>query len=273
MKIWSRAPLMRIVIPLGIGIICSITIGDIIPLIIPISFFIVLLSLSILFHRSKGLKISFGPYLSSFFIWQVLFFSGFLLAEIHNVKNNPNDISKYTNLQEGKLCLKVIKPVSEREKSVRCLCETQAFVGKEGAKNAEGKLLLYLEKDSSALHLKYGDIIFIPNKINTFDSSRIPYSFDYRQYMAYKDIYYTAYIQSDEWQKTAVNKGNILMSGIYLLKNKVKKWIREPLTNADERGVATALLLGDTDELQPEIKKSYSSTGTMHVLAVSGMHV
>ena len=35
----------------------------------------------------------------------------------------------------------------------------------------------------------------------------------------------------------------------------------------------SALTLGYTDDLQPDIRASYSATGAMHILSVSGMHV
>jgi competence protein ComEC len=41
----------------------------------------------------------------------------------------------------------------------------------------------------------------------------------------------------------------------------------------DEFAVLAALTLGYTDALQPDLRKSYSATGAMHILSVSGLHV
>jgi len=41
----------------------------------------------------------------------------------------------------------------------------------------------------------------------------------------------------------------------------------------DEFAVLSALTLGYTDNLQPDLRASYSATGVIHILSVSGMHV
>src|SRR5688572_4174986 len=48
---------------------------------------------------------------------------------------------------------------------------------------------------------------------------------------------------------------------------------KKQVTSRREYGIATALVLGVKDQLDNEIKATYTNTGTMHVLAVSGLHV
>ena len=43
--------------------------------------------------------------------------------------------------------------------------------------------------------------------------------------------------------------------------------------DGDEFGMLSALTLGYKDALAPELRESFSTTGAMHVLAVSGLHV
>ena len=49
--------------------------------------------------------------------------------------------------------------------------------------------------------------------------------------------------------------------------------LNQYIDDKTERGVAGALLFGYKDELDSDVVDAYARTGTLHVLAVSGMHV
>ena len=53
----------------------------------------------------------------------------------------------------------------------------------------------------------------------------------------------------------------------------LEETIKEKVQAKREAGISTALILGVKDDLDNEVRDSYAATGTMHVLAVSGMHV
>ena len=48
----------------------------------------------------------------------------------------------------------------------------------------------------------------------------------------------------------------------------MKSWLPESVD-----GIGTALLLGNKADINQEVLDSFSNTGAMHVLAVSGLHV
>jgi competence protein ComEC len=58
---------------------------------------------------------------------------------------------------------------------------------------------------------------------------------------------------------------------------KARTWAEATLTKfihgAREQAIASALVLGVTGGLDPELLSAYANTGTLHVLAVSGLHV
>ncbi len=57
----------------------------------------------------------------------------------------------------------------------------------------------------------------------------------------------------------------------------VRRWaegvIQAYVPGKQEQAIAIALVLGVTDGLDPELVQAYASTGTLHVLAVSGLHI
>lgn len=53
----------------------------------------------------------------------------------------------------------------------------------------------------------------------------------------------------------------------------IQHTLHEILHDINSEALAKALLYGDDSELSPEIKNTFAQSGTLHVLAVSGMHV
>jgi len=56
-------------------------------------------------------------------------------------------------------------------------------------------------------------------------------------------------------------------------RSSILKRFHDDVLKPDEKQVASALLLGDRSEMNPELLKDYSSGGIIHILAVSGLHV
>src|SRR5690606_34076985 len=50
-------------------------------------------------------------------------------------------------------------------------------------------------------------------------------------------------------------------------------FFEENIEGKSEQAIAKALVLGDVTELSPQLRAAYAGTGTMHILAVSGLHV
>ena len=83
----------------------------------------------------------------------------------------------------------------------------------------------------------------------------------------------TAYISSDNWQKTT-QKPDFT---VFYLSEQIRDYLlnvyKSHNISGDEYAVLSALTLGYTDSLQPDLRKNYSAAGAMHILAISGLHV
>jgi competence protein ComEC len=86
-------------------------------------------------------------------------------------------------------------------------------------------------------------------------------------------IVYSAYVKTNKWAK--IDSGQI--STINKIGFACKSSLLQLLKNVGLRGndfaVASALTIGYRADLDKDLRQAYSSTGTMHILAVSGMHV
>jgi competence protein ComEC len=160
----------------------------------------------------------------------------------------------------------------EKAKSYLCKVDVMEFYDSSW-KPARGKAIIYLQKDPSASKLLFGDRMMVQAEFAEPDKAQNPNGFDYAAYLKRQGIGATCYISSDNWR--LVGK-----STSFSIRREADKWQKYLLSiyrkfniQGDELAVLSALTLGYTDDLQPDIRASYSATGAMHILSVSGMHV
>jgi len=139
--------------------------------------------------------------------------------------------------------------------------------------NANGKLLVNLEKDSSANLLRYGDLILMKGNLKEISNAGNPSEFDYKKYLSRKHIHYKSYQNSEQWLLLGKNRGNPVFSYSYIIREKLLNIYNETGIKGEEFGLLAALTLGTMDYLSDEIIEAYSDSGAMHVLSVSGLHV
>jgi competence protein ComEC len=72
---------------------------------------------------------------------------------------------------------------------------------------------------------------------------------------------------------SGINDGNKILSASYALREYLLNIYKENNITGDEFAVGSALVLGYTDKLDQDLISSYASSGALHVLSVSGLHV
>ncbi len=121
--------------------------------------------------------------------------------------------------------------------------------------------------------LKYGDELIIPARLTEISPPLNPSEFDYKKWLATKNIYRQTLLKQSELTKLNSNTGNPLISFALQLRENQVDIFRSLIKNDDAFAVAATLILGYRSDLSAEILEIYSKTGTIHALSVSGMHV
>lgn len=132
-------------------------------------------------------------------------------------------------------------------------------------------IMAYLKKDSLSKQLNVGEAIFFKSKLQQIENSPLS-SFDYAKYMYYQGITAYCFITPNEW--TLVTNNTFSLE-IYAQQVRAKLLTGLKSLGFSEQSYAflSAILLGYQNNLTPEIKDAFQKTGTIHVLAVSGLHV
>lgn len=138
-------------------------------------------------------------------------------------------------------------------------------------RKANSKVVFSLEKKAKVPVLDERILIQASfKKIRNFGN---PYEFDYKAYMNRNDIYYTAFADSLNWFVTGESTRFSLTLYALKLRDKLLNSYRQLHLTPSSFAVISALTVGDKRYLDEEIKSAYVNSGTMHLLAVSGMHV
>lgn len=135
--------------------------------------------------------------------------------------------------------------------------------------SASGKVLIYHQSNTM---LEPGELIWIQNPPEEIPAAINPYEFDYRGYLAKKDIRYRQFI-GNGFRRIDSSSGNSLRFWMAHWRQKMSTMLRETIPGERAQQIALALLLGQKQQLDRDTKKAYSEAGVMHVLAVSGLHV
>ena len=136
------------------------------------------------------------------------------------------------------------------------------------ASTSNGKLYLYLSKDSTKAFPSIGDCIQFRTTITRPDSLG---SFDYGKYLRRQGIFGQAFVRSNNWQIIGHTDGGLMMFA-RRLQHRLMERYQELGISGPELGTLSALTLGYREDLDPDIKRSFQRSGASHVLAVSGLH-
>ncbi len=177
---------------------------------------------------------------------------------------------------ESKELYRVTLTAAPQEKEHSFLCEATV----EGwEKNSEirpvgRKVRLYLQKDSVAGKLLYGDRLCLYARISSPHNPGNPDEFDFAGLLLHRGMSGTAWISSLEWRMLPRTEGCFSVRKMALKsRDSLLSLYRKLGLEGDELAVLSALTTGYKEDLSEEIRSGYALSGVSHVLAISGLHL
>lgn len=264
---WRRYPFVRLLLPFVAGVVLA-----------DISFFpnyyysliLFLLTLAgvFLFQFFKRRPSAAWP--DGILLYFLFFLLGIFTIRIHDPGLSDQYFKHFTPLQKASLVIRIddLDPSDNWFKIngtvIRTLDSNKVW------HLSNGKILLFAARDSATL--LPGDVVCVSGKLMEVPPPLNPEAFDYRKYLFRKDVLYEIFARKDEWTVTGYKDINlsILASNLRL---RLVALIKEYVKPEGENSVAAALLLGYRNDLSDELNNAYINTGSIHILAVSGLHV
>ncbi len=264
---WETAPFFRILLPFAAGILCYdvgcfMLHGFVLPLVICSAF---LLYTAIVYTRKN--------YPAAAFLLQavILFCSGAAVSYFSDVRNDRYWFGN--GIQEQSACLaRITDAPAEKENSWKVPVGMISVINNGKVSTVSGDAFLYLYKDRFPMLLHKGDTILVPGKWQPIKNAGNPFGFDYAAYCRRSGIYYQQSCSANNVRLYA--PGDAKNAGIASRAHdwcmaQLDRYITEPKT----KGLIQAMLLGDEVNLDEDLRQSYSETGIIHIIAISGGNV
>lgn len=161
-----------------------------------------------------------------------------------------------------------IEPPEKTSFGFRCLMEIKVIYHQKEWIARRTKSLTYFKEKPS---FKHGHILLIKGSPHLIKEKNEHRKFNYTEYLKRKNIFFRHYTNSEGLQIIGIQPKTLYHYAVDL-----RRWcvdqINAFVTGKNERAIAAALLVGQSEDLDPELNQHYAATGTLHVLSVSGLH-
>ncbi|NPV13915.1 DUF4131 domain-containing protein [candidate division WOR-3 bacterium] len=134
-----------------------------------------------------------------------------------------------------------------------------------------GKVSLLFKDSLSSVH--YGDLLLLRTKIKPFSFPRNPVLTDYNKILFRQGYVGSATVKSGAIKIVSRNHGNPLITQLIMPARRYLFNLFNRLIGGTEGALLQAILSGEKSGLPETVCKAMSDSGTMHILAVSGLHV
>jgi len=121
--------------------------------------------------------------------------------------------------------------------------------------------------------LREGDRLWVMGSLSLASGPRNPGAFDYASYLARRGVCCTMYVRGAEHVQVRGSNRGLLLRIVVQGRSYVREQLARTISGDRPRAVLEALLLGDRSAVSRIERDRFASTGLMHLLAVSGLHV
>jgi competence protein ComEC len=268
--IWKKAPFVRFLLPLIAGIILQWH----------LQFWSEILWSSLFISLTATITFFFIPFFERYKLSSlsgltvtVLFIAlGGLLSWYKNIQHDKNWFGKKYNPGSTLVVTLLENPV-EKTKSYKANASIDFILQNDSCIKTQGTIILYFKKDSTLPNLNYGSQLVITKALQEIKNSGNPGGFNYKRYSLFQGITHQVYLKENEYAILPTTQKAFVQQFINTSRSKVLNILRINIKGERELGLAEALLVGYKDDLDRSLVQSYSNTGVVHIIAISGMHL
>lgn len=130
----------------------------------------------------------------------------------------------------------------------------------------DSKLMIY---DETFTNISIGQYLSCKGTARAFQEARNPGNFDQALYYARQGFYGSVWCEEI---LDVVGKENLWQETLYKFKS---IWERKLMNHMDKAsyGLLSAILMGNKEQIDTDVKELYQKNGISHILAISGLHI
>lgn len=197
----------------------------------------------------------------------------YLLGFVHVLLSEPANSSHHIlNIANVQAYTAVIQEQGvEKSKTIKYELLVDQVKADKGWRSAKGQIIAYISKEASLPY--YGDKLLIGKRPQKIQPPANPHQFDYKRYINLQGIYQQQFLKDDDYVVIERGLTHPVLSIAYDIRIWALDVFNDYVDQPKERSIVQALILGFKDNLDRETRDAYASSGAMHILAVSGLHV
>lgn len=218
---------------------------------------------------------SFTRYRTAYLIGLALFLMFICLGAMavsHADPRQKKDWAGHFYKERGSLLLRLKEPLQERTRSYRTTAELLGIHDGNSLRLTRDQVIVYFRKDSALQQPRAGSIIIANAALQNTPKASNPAGFDYGKYLLTNGITHQVYLTAGSWLTLNTQQDwlqRFLLDARQYLVNLLRTYIK----GEKEKGLAEALLIGYKEDLDKTLVQSYTNTGVVHIIAISGLHL
>jgi competence protein ComEC len=225
-------------------------------------------ALAIILHRSRAA----AARLQVFRITAIVISFGALgacLSALQDIRQHKSWYGHYLH-QATALQVYIEEAPQEKERTILLPARvTSAKVAGHWIK-VKGALRLYVYRSKDMPVYHSGQTLLIPAKLLPIKSQGNPFAFDYAAYAAKQGWYHQAFLPASAlYSLKIVTQARPWVTA----RNKLRQCIAANVQDSNTLALIEATLLNERSALDEALWKTYSVTGIVHIIAISGMHI
>ena len=210
---------------------------------------------------------SFLVFIRSSGIWLLFFFFGVFLFKT-NAKTSADHWTSFGQKDQVYTAC-ILKKITRESHSQLIITLNNSLDSTGSLFSVSGKALLLIPHEENISLPATGSLVGFRTTFSPIRKAMNPLVFDPSAYWKRQDIQQQAWVKAPQLVFLRPPKEG----SIAFFRNQTLAILEKVLPEKDQLGIAVALVLGDKSLLDQKIKSSYSESGAIHVLAVSGLHV
>lgn len=269
-RIWQRSPTVRLLLALVAGIVLQWKLQLAFSLLLGFSLSCFLL---LIFYHFVAVRLRFQLVaVGGMLVHLLVAATGGLLAWNKDIRHDAKWFGQYYQGKEP-IIVKLEEPLVEKTASYKALATVLSVHTDNGLQPTKGTIILYFKKDSNRHNLNYGSIIVLAKPLQPIQNAGNPGGFNYQRYSLFQGITHQAYLTPSDFYATGLQNKDGFKQFIFDCRSWVLSVLQAYIAGNREKGLAEALLIGYKDDLDKNLVQSYTNTGVVHVIAISGLHL
>ncbi|MCF3111212.1 ComEC family competence protein [Niabella sp. CC-SYL272] len=266
----ARAPFLKLLLPFAGGILLYMYRP--VPVVGCAMGFLVSAAMVLLFRTIRGYRRLQLQWVEALLIAAVFVFLGMLITAAKDVRARGNWFQH--QYRPGMyLHVTLLEQPVEKKRSYKAEAGVRHLLTHAGAETVSGRIILYFKKEPGIKRLRAGTQLIFSRKPQEIRNPGNPGAFDYKRYAFMNGITHQVYLTQKDIAVPVMQKESGVWLWLYRLRASILGILKKYIHGAKELGLAEALLIGYRDDLDKDLLQSYSDTGVVHVIAVSGMHL